>query len=493
MVQIVNMQPRPSISGAFGRGFEGGVEQGINAGISYKMQEMLEAKRQAITQDREGQKGLAALKLLVPHASDEEKQAAYFLGPQGVDSLIKQRGSNALKGLFSGLQEADQPETRMPAIRSESRMPQNRQMAPQEAHPQYQESMQQPQDPTINIQGIPNKQIPPMMVNYGAQPVQQEIAGPEYQEPVRRQEMEQAPRPKAPHEMTESEWATLKANTPNLTEDAIKRADSMRSQQIRNASMQSDIELKKRAIDLKENADRREEARFREEMGKTPEEVKPYLKEIAVKRSKVEANRGAFDVAERAIKSGDTSGFIQYFSNKYGFDPLISSNSALLNQTAKEIVQSSVQRAGQGGKNQWYEKMLKSMFPHPGQTQESALIGVHHLRFLDDIDRREVEIADRLEQEDREKYGRVRTDLPSRVSKELRPFYLEQREKFARDVQETLERNMSQEQINRMIKVDPGTPLTKRKAMAINKYVNGDREKTRELAIKLGYELPERK
>lgn len=507
MVQIVDMVPRPSISGAFGSGFEGGIASGFNAGLNYKMQEMLEAKHLARQQDIEGRKGLAALKLLSPGASAEDKAAAYALGPQHVEAIIKQRGSDAVRSLFSGTSSAAQanrpptayvqPETNPTPSMTTGQGRVNIQGIPTRSHPMMQDyqQFQQPENAYAQFaspaQQAAAKSPQPIAGITMAKPAQ---AGATPQAPPPEKIMplpsQQAMQQKTPSEMTEAEWEQTKRNTPGLTTEGIKEADAIRNSQIKNEALKADIELKRKK-DIRDQERAQREKQLHALKLAAPKEVEGYLKELDNKMSKAAANERAYDVAERAIKSGETSGFVQYYANKYGFDPLISTNSALLNQTAKEIVQDSVQRAGQGGKNQWYEKMLKSMFPHPGQTNESAEIGIKHLRFLDVIDRQEAEIANRLSEEDLDKYGQIRRNLKSRTLKELRPYYLKERQKFSLEAQEIMEEKMTDEQMNRLLKVPKGTPLTKRKADIILSKVGGDTNKLLDRATKLGYEIPE--
>lgn len=495
MVQIVNVDPKPSIWAALGQGLGQGISSGISAGMSYKVQDMLDQKKTARLQESQGRKGLAALKILKPEATEQEQAAAYALGPEQTVKIMEMMGGDALSRLYSlsGVEP------------SQTQTPQSQQ--PQTAQQQFQgfqaQQMQQPQQ-QVNIQGMPGMQnvgprMSPVQMNQQIQPQQPPMMLDQNQIQQQPQavtapmtQQTQAPRPQMmqqsqqqrlqPEQLSDEDWSKWMAGQ-RMTMKQMKEANAFRKQRQETAFKQRDVELKERK-------DVREQARFEREMQETPADLKPYVADVEAKRASSVGRDNSVRLAEQAIRSGNTSGFVQHFIETRGFDPLKSENAALLDVAAKEFTLGNIRRAG-SRPNQWIEQQIRNMFPKVGRSEVANLVTLEATKLENDINKKEVEIYDRLSEEDYSKKGRLGRDIRKRVDNELKQYVGKRSNLAAIKMQEIREEKKDEKTLQGIDKVPKGTPLTPRRIDALIKKFDGDVDKAAKTATKLGFKVYE--
>jgi hypothetical protein len=232
--------------------------------------------------------------------------------------------------------------------------------------------------------------------------------------------------------------------------------------------------------------------RHKDIVDKNEKVSQPYLNDIAAKEKKAAVLETAFRTSENAVRSGETTGLINWLAQKHGIDPLKNTDSAILNAAKKEFLLSNVTRAG-SRPNMWLEQQVSSMFPSVGQSKESALGVLAMLDADKDAIREEARIARDIQHKYEKELGYVPKSIEEEVNAQLIPFIDKSNEKLALKIQSIKEEKLSDKELSRKAtsKVMKGTPLTERMALAILDKAAGDTNKAVRIAEKLGYSIPE--
>ena len=232
--------------------------------------------------------------------------------------------------------------------------------------------------------------------------------------------------------------------------------------------------------------------RHKDIVDKNEKVSQPYLNDISAKEKKAAVLETAFRTSENAVRSGETTGLINWLAQKHNIDPMKNTDSAILNAAKKEFLLSNVTRAG-SRPNMWLEQQVSSMFPSVGQSKESALGVLAMLDADKDAVKEEARIAREIQHKYEKELGYVPKSIEEEVNAQLIPFIDKSNEKLALKIQSIKEEKMSDKELamKARSKVMKGTPLTERMGLVILDKASGDTKKAAKIAERLGYSIPE--
>jgi hypothetical protein len=240
---------------------------------------------------------------------------------------------------------------------------------------------------------------------------------------------------------------------------------------------------------LKAQRDRAEVAKETLKFKKTQAEekkVEPFRKSVNDLRDKVLKEKTSLDLAESAVKTGETSGIMQFVANKYNLDPMKTPSSVLLNTAAKEFLTGGVKSLGSKGMNQFIEQRMLGMFPAVGQSQEANLSVIEAIRSQIDLDNKKIELYDQLE----DAYKDNPTKMEKEVYKQLNEYADKRKNELSYKLSQIKDDYVSDNELSSLKKPTPGTYITPKRAQALVKRANGDAKKAQEIAKQLGYKFP---
>ncbi len=210
------------------------------------------------------------------------------------------------------------------------------------------------------------------------------------------------------------------------------------------------------------------------------------------KREAIEKQRVNYRIAQQSIDSGDVGGFDKnYLARLLGpaGDPLLTASGATLQSTAKQILLEDINLIA-GRPNQFIEQQISTATPGIGKSKEAnaSLILAGNAKL--DLDEQLLDISDEL----RENYESKGIPTPANFDKIVHEIAKPQaqfiQDKLAYDLRVQFEKEKGEKYLNNLEKVSSGTPLTIEKRDALLKKFNGDKEKTKKVAEKLGYTIP---
>lgn len=218
--------------------------------------------------------------------------------------------------------------------------------------------------------------------------------------------------------------------------------------------------------------------------------VDEYFKKINEQAEKIPERRISVNAAKQAIQSGQMKELGKdFWAQQLPF--LRTASGAQLLTASKTNLMGSLERTSGVRPNQFLEKQINSAFPKAGQTKEANLAQLLIIESLLDLDEKRTELAYQIEEQQREKYGRVLPSIRSDVDKAIKPYGTQRQNELEYDLQKNIEKDMGPNALDRIQPVDRGTILTEEKAQVLLDRVNGDEEKAKKLALRLGYRLPE--
>jgi len=216
----------------------------------------------------------------------------------------------------------------------------------------------------------------------------------------------------------------------------------------------------------------------------------PFLKQVDDTRQALRNKEFALRNLDAALSEGNTGGFtINNISRIFGRPELLSQSGAQLLGSVKELLVSNIGRVG-ARPNQWVEQQIASALPDLGKSPVANQTLAAAVRGEVELARARSEIADRIIQEDRDKYGYVKGDISSRVDKELDPIAEKIELNAAYKMRELFEQEKGAYTLRKDVlkKVPEGTPLTKNMYL-IFKEKYGNPSQAIDNAKKLGYTI----
>lgn len=112
-----------------------------------------------------------------------------------------------------------------------------------------------------------------------------------------------------------------------------------------------------------------------------------------------------------------------------GIEGLRSPEGAVFKTAGKEFFLGSLKRAG-ARPNQWVEQQISDMLTKVGRSTEANLSVSEALKTELDVEKKQIELTNRIADEQEKKYGHVRRDLSSEVMKELTPYAKEKQKEL---------------------------------------------------------------
>jgi len=360
MVQIITTQRKPSISAAFGAGLGSGIARGVETGLNVKLNEMLQAKQDA---KKDAAYMDYAMQLANSQAGGDKELAAAYASLNY--SALKAGGMEALKSVdISPIQMQDfvrqsrehqASQFQQPEYKAAQRLPkqipyQDReaQYAPMQQVPiQDQEAQAYPVQAGGQASAIHSKNINPMLLPQSQ--YQQTQPGPSNVPNIQSQQAFPRPQPQVQPSVNEDRFMPNHpgvvrdlslAQTPKEALDYVNNAlPASKRGQAYNQWMAGER--------LKAEQDKAQAALSKAASAKTEKEIArhekfsdPYMKQIDDQRKRVMNQSSSLDLAERSIQSGDSGNLVQFFAEKFGFDPLVSTNAALLKNLSADFLMS---------------------------------------------------------------------------------------------------------------------------------------------------------
>lgn len=482
MVQVINMQERPSMGAAFGQGFA----SGVSTGLQEKMQEMQDIKKQQRINENNAD----------INAQYIETIGENNLKKLGLEGLLKHRIYDDPKNLlallehsYSRSQMGDMSDAVLnsPLNRGNQRTERGQPAMSNQADPaQKYQPMQLPmgQAPMLPYEDIP------------AELAYEDIPATEdYVEPI-----------VSPRESSSSEqqvgkatpYEKLKADTEEYWNEQIRKSSAEnqgkaiqnKERELNRLAKDREIEQKNEKIELQ-----KKESEYREHkdvIDRNEKVSEPYLKNVFTKEKQSAGQGAAFQSAENAIRSGNTEGLIPFIAQKFNWLPGQNPDSAILNASAKEFLFNNVARSG-ARPNMWLEQQVRSMFPQVGQSQEAALSVLEMIKNDSDVSREEARIARDLQDKYKaEGLDYVPKEIEQEVNERLIPYINDKKNQLAFKLKQIQEEKYSDSDLDKMIgkKVRQGTPLTERMGLAILRAAKGNTKKAMNFAKNRGYMIP---
>ena len=214
-----------------------------------------------------------------------------------------------------------------------------------------------------------------------------------------------------------------------------------------------------------------------------------YLDKISDLATNIPERRIAIDSAKAAVKSGQMTPFGgDFVADILNLPQLRSGSGAQLATAAKTNLIGSLSQIAGGRPNQFIEKQISNAFAKAGQTEEANLAQLDIIEAKLDMDEKIAQVTDQLADQYRSELGYVPESIDREVRKAVQPYAENRMKELAYDLRENMEKEIGLSEIKKLKKVPTGTPLTLRSAkILVDKY--GD--KAEEIAIKMGYEIPE--
>lgn len=154
--------------------------------------------------------------------------------------------------------------------------------------------------------------------------------------------------------------------------------------------------------------------------------AKKALGESADKAYNLAQKETTLQSLEDALKTNDLGMFSRdNFAEMTGIEGFRSPEGALFKKEIKELFLGNVGEVGSKGLNQWFEKQIFDMAPRIGRSTEANLVVMEAFRLDTDVEKKKIELTNRIAEQMEEQYGYVRRDLAEQVTNQLRPYAVE--------------------------------------------------------------------
>ena len=498
-------QRPPSTSERIGSAFGAGIGKGISDASSMALQ----ARMSEMFVQREADKNLPMARVLakrlggIPEDQIEGVSQMLARDPQGMMTLIQElpmrQGINDVAGggipanrLFGtesqgqeGEQFQGQPQSsqqvsgvplQTPSSLTQARAPEpipmkiakgtvgpqniTQEMAAQAATPSVEESVQSVQAPNATPR-VPQQQ--PGQQTSQAQPQSQDTVRWENITPEQLQRYT-ATLPVKQAKMAIDAWNKAQDRAlRERTASAAERKATVAERKEERESGQSELKMKEARPDVK---------KLRERMGALREQVRKYDE--------------SFKDAKKAIQTGDTNNWGQFFVNKFDVDPLKAPATQLMNVASKEFIRGSMMGISAKAQNQWIEQRFASMFPTAGSRADSQETVLASLQRSNDISRKEIELYDKYD----EQYARDPQKIDKAVQSELRKYTDERDDKLSYHLSLIKDKYATSGDIYGGDRATQGEYITPKKLSAFIAKNQGDKARAIKQLLELGYRAP---
>ncbi len=168
----------------------------------------------------------------------------------------------------------------------------------------------------------------------------------------------------------------------------------------------------------KENMSRQTEARAKREF----ERAKPILARADERAEGITQKEGSLSLMQNAVQEGNLGFFsLNNLAEVTGIEGLRDPKGAQFISASKEYFLGSLKRAG-ARPNQWIEQQIQKMLPKIGRNEKANQTVIETLKTELVIENAQLDIIDRLAQEDEEKFGYIKGNIGQRARKELKSF-----------------------------------------------------------------------
>lgn len=207
------------------------------------------------------------------------------------------------------------------------------------------------------------------------------------------------------------------------------------------------------------------------------ERAKPILSRADERAEGITQKESALSLMEDAIQEGNLGFFSpDNLAEVTGIEGLRTPKGAQFISSGKEYFLGSLKRAGTRP-NQWIEQQIQKMLPRIGRSSEANQTVIEALKSELAIEKEQLDIIDRLAQEDENEHGYIKGNIGQRARKELKT--------FADQEQKELESRL------RAIQARPGLEVTKDEVLMVDPAGNVRKlsKKDAPAARKEGYTL----
>lgn len=189
------------------------------------------------------------------------------------------------------------------------------------------------------------------------------------------------------------------------------------------------------------------------------ERAKPILGRIDERAEGISQKENSLSLMEDAIKEGNLGFFSpDNLADITGIEGLRTAKGAQFISSGKEYFLGSLKRAGTRP-NQWIEQQIQKMLPKIGRSTEANQTVIEALKSELSIEKEQMDIIDRISQEDEEKYGYIKGNIGQRARKELKSFADQEQKKLEAKLKEiqSVEKKSPKEIISEteVIMIDP--------------------------------------
>lgn len=222
----------------------------------------------------------------------------------------------------------------------------------------------------------------------------------------------------------------------------------------RSAASEADILEKRRISERKEEfaKEQKREERHSEISKETLKSASKIAESIPQKES---ALGGMID----ALESKNLGFFtLDNLAELTGIEAFRSPEGAAFKAESKEFLMGNLSRIGAKGLNQWIEKQVNEMSPKIGRSTEANLIVSEILKGEIDLQKKQVEITNRIADEMEKEHGYVRRDLASQVQKETSEYAIDLQNRI-KDKVETIKQKYEPVNKNGYLMRDPSGAL----------------------------------
>lgn len=211
------------------------------------------------------------------------------------------------------------------------------------------------------------------------------------------------------------------------------------------------------------------------------------------KRSTIEKQRQDLKLGLDAVQTGDVGGFdLNWLADRFGKagEPLKTAKGVQLDSVMKNLLIDSLQKTA-GRPNQWIEQQIQSATPGIGKSKEAneTLFAIGNANL--DIEEKLLDARDALMAQYEQAGVKPPTNLDQITHQIVKPYAQQVQDRLGYDLRVIFEKSKGENYINNLQKVPKGTPLTLQKRDALMKKFNGNKEKVKEVAEKLGYTIPD--
>ena len=197
------------------------------------------------------------------------------------------------------------------------------------------------------------------------------------------------------------------------------------------------------------------------------------------------AERTSLDLTKRAIRSGNTEGWLQTWASQNDWQPFRSPEAAIVDAAAKEFLMNTVGTIGQKGTNMFMEARALSMYPKTGMKKEAALISAA----FQEADLKLKEKKLQINKELKPQYKGKESELEQAVNEKLYGYTKSIVEETSIEISNIKDEFADKEELLSTQEAWEGKYATKPRIKAMSKAIGSDVKALEALRI-MGYGIP---